>query len=135
MAAKGQEEGAAVRRAEALELRIAAASYRQIGKQLGVSEKTAYYDVQRELARLQTMRTKRAEDLRGLELARLDRMALALNRKIAGGEERAITAMLRLMERRARLLGLDAATKVDLSIVPDKVVARLQAARKRLAAR
>lgn len=135
MPKKGQEEGGAVRRGQALELRIAGASYRAIGAQLGTSAKTAFYDVQRELAALEKVRRGRAEDLKGIELARLDRMTLALGRKVTGGEERAITAMLRVMERRARLLGLDAAQKLDVNLSPDKVVSRLVAARKRLAAR
>lgn len=55
-----------------------------------------------------------AEDVRRMEIERLDRMLNAMWEKIDEGDEKAITAGLKVMERRARLLGLDAPMKVDL---------------------
>jgi hypothetical protein len=49
-----------------------------------------------------------AEDLRKLELERLDLMTAALMDKARRGRLRAINTMLNIMERRAKLLGLDA---------------------------
>ena len=48
----GEDAAKRVRAVKALDLRIAGATYRQIGAQLDVSEYTAYYDVQDELGRL-----------------------------------------------------------------------------------
>jgi hypothetical protein len=71
----------------------------------------AYHDVHDELERLDAVKKERAEKLRELDLARLDRATLALGRKIQAGDERAIMAMVRIMERRARLAGLDQAVE------------------------
>jgi hypothetical protein len=89
-------------------LRIAGATYRQIGKQLTVSEKTAYLDVQAELGRLDALLKDKAERLRDLEARRLDMWTVALAAGIKSGDPRAIGAAVRLSERRSRLLGLDA---------------------------
>jgi hypothetical protein len=93
-------------------LRIAGATYRQIGKQLTVSEKTAYLDVQAELGRLDAIAKEKAERLRDLEARRLDHWTVALAAGIRSGDPRAIGAAVRLSERRARLLGLDAPLKI-----------------------
>jgi hypothetical protein len=53
--------------------------------------------------------------VRELELTRLDAMLLPLWRRVQAGEEKAIDRALRIMERRARLLGLDAPTRGELS--------------------
>lgn len=130
---KGASERAAERRLHALELRKAGASYRAIGKQLGVSGKTAFRDVQRELAAIARERGKAAEDVLGLELERLDDFQLALYRKAKGGDERAITVGLRVMERRAALVGLDKPKQIEVN-VHERVEASLKDARKRKAA-
>ena len=100
------------RAAQALDLRIAGATYRQIGAQLGVSEYTAYHDVQDELGRLDATLTEKAERLRDLEARRLDQVTIALQPGIRAGDPRAILAAVRIMERRAKLFGLDAPTKI-----------------------
>lgn len=100
------------RAARALELRIAGATYRQIGAQLEVSEKAAYYDVQDALGTLDAVVKEKAERLRELEAARLDRLNVALANGIKLGDPRAVVAAVRVMERRAKLFGLDAPTKL-----------------------
>lgn len=104
----GEDAKTRERAAKALDLRIAGATYRQIGKSLAVSEKTAYHDVQDELARLDAIVKAKAERLRDLEARRLDLWTVALSAGIKSGDPRAIGAAVRLSERRARLLGLDA---------------------------
>jgi hypothetical protein len=94
---------------------MAGGSYRQIAQQLNVSEYAAYYDVQDELARLDPVIQGKAERLRELESARLDRLQLALAPGIKEGQPAAIMACIRIMERRSRLLGLDAPERVVLS--------------------
>jgi hypothetical protein len=100
------------RAAEALELRIAGHTYAVIGKTLGVSEKTAYLDVQDELGRLDAVIKQKAERLRDLEMRRLERLTIALQPGIDAGDPRSILAGVRLMERRAKLCGLDAPLQV-----------------------
>jgi len=65
---------------KALDRRIAGATYAQIGQQLGVSEKTAYVDIQDKLGRLHAVMKKKAERLRDLESRRLDSLQVALGR-------------------------------------------------------
>jgi hypothetical protein len=59
-----------------------------------------------------------AEDLRRLEAERLDAALPALMEKVLRGRLRAIYTMLRIMERRARLLGLDASPDHDAEMYP-----------------
>ena len=74
------------------------------------SEYTRFHDVHDELGRLDRVTTKRAARLRDLEAARLDRLTQALEPGITAGDPRAILAAVRVMERRAKLFGLDAPT-------------------------
>jgi hypothetical protein len=106
-------------------LRIAGATYRQIAAQLAVNERTAYYDVQTELSALDPVIAKQAERLRDLEAARLDRLWLALNPGIKAGQPGAVLAAVRVMERPAKLFGLDALTKIagpEGDAVPVRIV-------------
>jgi len=93
-------------------LRIAGATYRQIAVQLAVNERTAYYDVQDELGRLDAVSTQKAERLRDLEARRLDGLTVALTPAIRTGDPRAIGVAVRVMERRAKLFGLDAPQQI-----------------------
>jgi hypothetical protein len=135
----GTRESAADRRVQALRLRIAGASYRVIGEQLGVSGKTAWEDVHQALAELAALEQASAEELRALELARLDDLTLAATQilrishpLVSGGKVlsgftesgkvigltddgpklAAIDRLLRISESRRKLLGLDAPAKV-----------------------
>lgn len=108
----GAREARRERAAKSLELRINGYSYRQIARALSISERTAYLDVQEELAALDALVSKRAERLRDLELARLDKILRSLWDPIKAGDAKAAMAAIKALERRARLLGLDAPTKV-----------------------
>jgi hypothetical protein len=55
-----------------------------------------------------------AEDVRELETQRLDAMLFALRTKIKQGDVRAIDTAIRIADRRAKLLGLDAPTRNEL---------------------
>jgi hypothetical protein len=109
---KGEGEKKRDRAAHALALRIAGHSYRAIARALGVNERTAFHDVQDELGRLEPVIKQRAERLRDLETRRLDRCQVALDPALEDGDPRAIMASVRVMERRAKLLGLDAPLQV-----------------------
>jgi hypothetical protein len=91
------------RAAKALYLRIAGASYRQIARQLVVSEGTVYNDIQDELGRLDALIGQKAERLRDLEARRLDQLMLALQPGIRTGDPRAILAAVRINRARRPL--------------------------------
>jgi hypothetical protein len=109
----GRREIIAERRVKAFELRKGGASYRQIGRALEVSEKTAHGDVMTRLRALARTEETVAADVRRLELERLDTLLVAHWAAATGGDERATRVALSILERRARLLGLDAPAKID----------------------
>jgi len=111
----GTRERNASRRIQVLELRKAGASMRQIAKTLHVAVSTAHRDLWQALDELAKEQRDKAEPLRQLELERLDRYVLALDGAISQGDPRAIAAAVRIMERRARLFGLDAVTKHEVT--------------------
>lgn len=94
---------------QALEYRKAGMSYRAIGERVGWKSKSYVYKKITEA--LEQLVREPAEQLRTLELERLDRMFLALWQKITSGDAKAISTGLSIMERRAKLLGLDAPAK------------------------
>lgn len=100
------------RRLRTIELRKAGLSLRQIAGQTGVSVVTAKKDLDRALADLLAEQNARTEELRALELERLDKMFMSLWMKAYDDRGRAIDygaidRLLRIAERRAKLLGLD----------------------------
>jgi hypothetical protein len=136
----------AQRDAQALELRAAGANFRQIADRLGVSVSTAWKCVDRGLA---ATRHEPAGKLRTLERERLDRLTVQAVQvlqarhvvvsggKIVTGDDgrplvdhgptlAAVNTLARLMERRARMEGLDAPTKVEAKVLTvDVMEARL----------
>ena len=100
-------------REQALQLRIAGAPYRQIARTLGVSKSHVHRLVRDEVEKLEAVAGEKAEELRRLELERLDELQKALWAK--RGEARESMQILRVMESRRRLLGLDAPAQVEHS--------------------
>jgi hypothetical protein len=104
---------AAVRRKEAVDLRVEGKTYREIAQELGVTPTRARQLVAEALAALQGETAESAEELRRLELDRLDQLQSGLWEEAAGGNLKAVGAALKIMERRARLVGLDAPTRTE----------------------
>jgi len=121
---------------QAAQLRSAGLTYQEIGDRFGVSRQAAHQSVQRALADIPRMAT---EELRNLELDKLDNLERRLmailqtkHYKVSasgrvveyGGEPvvdptphlQAIGNALKVIEKRAKLLGLDAPTKVETEI-------------------
>jgi hypothetical protein len=95
----------------ALELRLYGANYEGIAEQLGYADASgAYKAISRALDRLTAEPSK--EVLR-IELERLDRMLSAVLGQAVQGHLGSIDRVLKIMERRAKLLGLDAVTLVE----------------------
>ncbi|MFI8865332.1 hypothetical protein ACIGNW_00215 [Streptomyces sp. NPDC053707] len=134
----------AERDAEAARLRARGYTYQQIAEELGWSNKG---DAHHAVKRVLTETVKEAGDeIRAIELARLDHLHTSamdvLEREhftVSNGRVvsldgsgplpddgpvlAAIDRLLKIQERRARLLGLDAPTKQNISISPDRLAA------------
>lgn len=96
---------------KALELRKAGAQYVDIATALGYADHSgARRAVERALARLTA---EPAAELRQIEVLRLDRMLQALWEQAVKGNQGAIDRVLKIAERRAKLLGLDAPEKLQ----------------------
>tara|TARA_R110000824_G_scaffold392619_1_gene591138 strand:+ start:74 stop:481 length:408 start_codon:yes stop_codon:yes gene_type:complete len=112
---KGHKAAKAVRQQRALDMRMLGFSYRAIAKDCGVTEGTSYRDVQSAIASLDVIKKDKAERLRDMELMRLDHMTQRLAADVQRGDTKAITTEVRIMDRRAKLLGLDEPTKAEMS--------------------
>lgn len=99
---------------QALEMRKAGATFEVIANQLGYSSKADVYN--RVMALLERQKDEAAEPLRRLEVERCDRLQLAVWADAVGGNLKAIETALHIMERRARLLGLDRPVKVEATV-------------------
>ncbi len=95
---------AAWRASKAVELMLAGCSYDQIAREVGYANRgTAHRVVAKALA------TRLADDidqLREMELARLDALQASLWAKAEKGDLRAVSACVRITDKRCRLLGL-----------------------------
>ena len=103
------------RRYKALELRKSGASFRAIGSQLNISHVQAREDIHRALRDLADKQMELAAEYRQLELERLDRLMLAVWGNATKGDVGSINAALKISDRRAKLLGLDAPVKQELT--------------------
>jgi hypothetical protein len=91
--------------ARAVQLRVEGHTFQEIADQVGYAHKNgAFLAVQRTMARFVR---EPSEQLLDLELARLDAALNALWPAVELGDTRSIDTMLRLMDRRAKYLGLD----------------------------
>jgi hypothetical protein len=107
----------------ALELRLAGASYDQIATTLGLKTRSASYRmVERVLAR---MVQEPSDQVRALELARLDSWLMRITPLIHQGNLEALDRGLKIMARRAALLGLDLPVKVDMRLQIEAVAQRV----------
>ncbi len=97
----------------ALELRLTGETYRQIAVTLGYAGPAgAYKAVQ---AALKKYGREMAEDVRALELARLDELLGAQWPGAMDGDVQAGNLVLKIMDRRAKFLGLDQHLMVDVT--------------------
>lgn len=110
-------------KARAVEMRLAGHTYAQIGAACGVVPQQAHQAVTRYLEDTRAVAREHAEDIRRLELDRLDRILAAIGPLAEGGDLAAVDRVLRIQERRASLLGLDApkAQLVAVDARPDTV--------------
>ena len=104
------------RQIQVLDLRQSGWSYRAIGEKLDISHVQAWQDFQNALTDLREVSNDKAEDWRTLELERLDALTKALEPMAMVGNTNSVNAYIRVMEQRAKLLGLYAPEKKEFKI-------------------
>ena len=103
----GDETRLTKNRNQAIELRRQGYTLKRIGQVLGVSTQTAANYVNYCLRELVELTAAATEEYRQLELERLDALQAAIWNQAVSGNLFAIDRCVKLMERRAKLLGLD----------------------------
>lgn len=107
---------------QAIMLRVAGANLDQIAGQLGYANRGgAYKAIMRELGETARMMSESTEGVRQLELKRLDAMQFNIWPSVMAGDQASINTALRIQERRASLLGLDAPKQIEARIRVDVV--------------
>lgn len=106
---------AAERRIAALEWRRRGASYRYIGRALGISHTQARKDVEHGLAELRKAEVANAKDLRQLELERIDAALWAIQVMVRNGDLQAVDRWLAAIKARCDLLGLAEPKRTDIT--------------------
>lgn len=97
---------------KAAQLRAAGATFREIGDSLNIDPTWARTLV---LKALEAAKYEAADVMRELEGQRLDRMQRAHWSAALAGDNNSTRTIIRIMERRARLFGLDAPTRLEVS--------------------
>lgn len=105
--------------AKALELRRGGAGFVEIGLKLGVGKSTAHRLVEASMVDARAQISASVDEMRADEIARLDGMLAKLYPKAAEGDVNAIDRVIKIGERRAKLLGLDAPVRVAQGGDPD----------------
>ncbi len=98
---------------QAAQLRAAGATFREVGEALEIDPTWARTLV---LRALEAAKYEAADLMRVQEGQRLDRMQRSVWRDAVNGDLAAVNTVLRIMDRRARLFGLDSPVKVDATV-------------------
>ena len=116
-ASRPRTVAARLRGQQAIKLRQAGATLEDIARQLGFKGAAgAYKSVMRELGATAQDHGEGTEAVRQLELQRLDQMQFPLWPQVLSGDVQATTTALRIQERRAALLGLDAPKQIEARV-------------------
>lgn len=128
--ARGVQEAEYQRlKGDIIDRRIRGETFDAIAAAVGLGSKQAVHALYtRALREIQDDRATTTEAARSFELERLDRIEAAAWVRVDNDDPRALDVLIRISDRRARLLGLDAPAKVDLSMdAVDREIARLKA--------
>lgn len=102
---------AAEKQRQALELRKTGMTYSRICEETGYGSESAAYKAV--MTALKKMLQEPAEECRKMEIARLDALLKGLWWAAEKGDYQSVIAALKVEERRAKLLGLDAPERVE----------------------
>jgi hypothetical protein len=120
-----QTAEAKIKAAKALELRMEGKTFEVIAEEAGYNSKQAAFDAVKRA--LDAITREPAESLVRLDLERLDVLWQIQYLNAQSGDVQAMAACMKIMERRAKLLGLDAPAKQELTgangadIFPSKI--------------
>lgn len=115
-ASKAQRANTAERRKKAITLRLAGMDWQSIADQLGYSTRgAAWTDVTRALEANLAEQTQAADTLREVESLRLDRLQAAAWPSAVKGDLKAIETVLKVIDRRAKLHGLDHPVRTEVT--------------------
>lgn len=114
------------RREFALQLRASGLNYREVAEAMvsrftrdllpsTYDERYAWRDVQTEMSKLRSMTLETAQQYRLMELYRLDQLQSAIMPDAVGGDQKAIASVLKIMDHRAKLMGLYAPSEVKIN--------------------
>lgn len=112
---RGGEQRTQSQATQALDLRIAGVEYRKIAAQLGVALSTAHSLVHSEMERVAELNRGKAEELREIEAAKLDAIERDMRPRSERGDAQAAAVLVRVVAQRAKLYGLEAAQKHEIS--------------------
>lgn len=107
---------------ECVQLRIAGLTYAEIAERLGIGETTAYEAVKDALEWYAKDTEQEAKRLKEIQSARIERLILAVWPQAVKGHMAAVDRVVRLLDRQAKLHGLDAATRHDLKVDGEAIV-------------
>lgn len=117
------QQQVAERRAKAVQLRMAGATAEEIAVSLQYGGRTdksrrdaVHMDLKRAFEAANRNRDESVEQYRALELDRLDRLQRGSWQAAVGGDPKAVASVLAILDRRCKLLGLDAPVKVDTTV-------------------
>lgn len=109
------------RRQDVLLLRRNGLSIRAIAAKVGISPVTVLADLRAGLQAVIEETKDRAEENRAIDLERIDAAVELAMREIESGNIDAIDKLVKLLDRRAKLLGIDAPTKTDVTSDGEKI--------------
>lgn len=98
---------------------LAGVPYEEIASTVGCSKSTVQADVMHLMGEWRKTAAYQIDEARILELSRMDRLNVAVWRQAMNGDLLAVDKALKVSERRAKILGLDAAQKMQLEVRVD----------------
>lgn len=110
---------------KAYDLRKRALPFDEIGQLLGITESEARKAVRQRVTELDSLELESADESRNIMVAQIDSMMAALMPDAIGTDYlgapkkviyEAVDRMVKLMDAKAKLLGLNSATKVDMTV-------------------
>lgn len=126
----------ATRRQRALRLRQMGLTYDEIVRSLrddpdtitpkAYSRPDAWHDVNNEMVKVRDQTSETARDVLDLELSRLDGITRGSYQAAVQGDTAAALTVLRAMDRRAKLLGLDQPSRHEIMLTPDVIAAEIE---------
>lgn len=125
MNAKSTKARIEERRRQVSTLLLSGATYRDMAAALHVSIRTIKTDVDAVLAQTAKETIGNAAKYRHVEVMRLDRLIMAVWPNAVKGNMQAIDRCLKIMERRAKMLGLDAPIGIRLEELTNDELIRL----------